>query len=254
MRNSEKVALVTGGARGIGQAIVSSFAAQGFTVYSLDLRDTTMEAARQAAEGRSGTVNGIIGDIRDPAFIEETCAGLESRHGAVDILVNNAGITPKKPDGKKAMMEDWSLELWEEVQRVNVTAMFLFCKALVPAMKEKGWGRIINMSSQAGRTKSHVASAAYSASKAAVLGFTRTMAFEIAPSGITANCIAPGRIDTPLAAVAGKEINIAYAAEIPVGRLGTPEDIAAITDFLASDRAGFLTGITIDATGGYFMI
>ena len=140
------------------------------------------------------------------------------------------------------------------MQRVNVTATFLFCRALVPAMKAKGWGRIVNMSSQAGRTKSHVASAAYAASKAAVLGFTRTMAYEVAASGITANCIAPGRIDTPLAAVAGKELNNAYAAEIPVGRLGTPEDIAAATDFLVSDAASFLTGITIDATGGYLMI
>ncbi|MBL1421436.1 MAG: SDR family oxidoreductase [Alphaproteobacteria bacterium] len=247
MKQKPKVVLVTGGSRGIGAAIVKRFAEHGCIVHSLDLSEPNKTSTI------SGTIIRRLGDVSDPNFVASYCDELITKHGAVDILINNAGITPRKPNGKKALVEEWTVELWDEVLRVNLTAGFLFAKGLIAAMKEKRWGRIVNMSSQAGRTKSDVASACYSASKAALIGFSRTFAAEIAQHGITVNCIAPGRIDTPLAAVAGSALNRKYAAAIPVGRLGTPDDIASITAFLASEEASFLTGITIDANGGYYM-
>jgi 3-oxoacyl-[acyl-carrier protein] reductase len=121
-------------------------------------------------------------------------------------------------------------------------------------MKANGWGRIVNIASQAGRTRTDIAGAHYAASKAGMMGLARTLAVEVGKDGITCNSIAPGRIETPMAAEAGAAVNAAYLTRIPVGRLGTPDDVAAAVAFLASDEAGFISGVTLDVNGGAFMI
>jgi 3-oxoacyl-[acyl-carrier protein] reductase len=147
-----------------------------------------------------------------------------------------------------------SEEEWRKVLDINLTGAFLCSKACLPIMREKGWGRIINIASQAGRTRSDIAGAHYAASKAGMMGLARALAGELGMAGITVNSIAPGRIMTPMAQEAGEAANTAYLARIPVGRLGTPDDVAAAVAFLVSDEAGFISGITLDVNGGAFMI
>ena len=146
-----------------------------------------------------------------------------------------------------------TLDSWQRTYDVNVTSVLLTCQAFVPAMRDAGWGRVVNISSLAGRTKSVVAGPTYSATKAALIGFTRTVAAELASSGVTVNAIAPGRIDTPMAQLAGPETNAIYVAQIPAGRMGRPDEVAAAVAYLASDAAGFVTGVTLDVNGGFFM-
>ena len=144
-------------------------------------------------------------------------------------------------------------QTWNSVLAVNVTGAFLLCREATPAMQEKGWGRVVNISSQAARTRADIAGAAYAASKSAMIGLSRVLASEVGRSGVTVNCIAPGRIESPMQAVAGADATREYVSRIPVGRIGTAADIAATVAFLASEEAGFITGATLDVNGGFFM-
>lgn len=232
--DTPRIALVTGAAQGIGAAIAERLARDGMQVVLADVLDRVEDtAAGLAAEGLA-------------------CTAVRVDLGRIDVVVNNAGISPKH-DGKRAPIDETSLEEWQAVIDINLTACFLIVKAALPSMKANRWGRIVNMASQAGRTRSQVAGSHYSASKAGLIGFTRTLAGEVGPFGITANCIAPGRIDTPMASEAGSEVNARYVGTIPVGRIGTPDDIGAAVAYLASEEAGFVTGVCLDVNGGHFM-
>jgi 3-oxoacyl-[acyl-carrier protein] reductase len=192
-------------------------------------------------------------DVTDTRAHAEFCARVKKDWGNIGILVNNAGISPKQPDGASARIVDVSLDEWSRVLDVNLGSVLRLCQLVVPYMREQGWGRIINISSLAGRTISRVAGVSYSASKAGLLSLTRNLANELGPLGVTANAIAPGRVATSMAMQGGEEINKQYSDLIPVGRLGRPEEVAAVVAFLASENTGFINGATIDINGGYFM-
>jgi 3-oxoacyl-[acyl-carrier protein] reductase len=145
------------------------------------------------------------------------------------------------------------LSEWQTVLRVNLTGPFLMCRECLPLMQRRGWGRIVNMSSIAGRTGSRFPSSVYSASKAGLIGFSRVLAGQVGNAGITVNCVAPGRIVTPHSTLGGPELEAEYAARVPIGRLGDPDDVAGSVEFLTSDEAAFITGAVVDVNGGVFM-
>jgi 3-oxoacyl-[acyl-carrier protein] reductase len=252
MAEAEKrVALVTGAARGIGLGIAGRLARDGAHVVMTDvLSEVKDSAAKLAGEGLS--VEAVVGDVSSQAWTRDVVAQTIARWRSLDILVNNAGISPKR-NNAKVLVRDTDLAQWQSVLDINLTGAFLLCRACVPSMIERKWGRIINISSQAGRSRSDVAGAAYGASKAGLIGFSRVLASEVGSDGVTVNCIAPGRIESPMQAVAGEEATRAYVARIPVGRIGTGADIAASVAFLASEEASFITGAIIDVNGGFFM-
>jgi 3-oxoacyl-[acyl-carrier protein] reductase len=247
----KKVAVVTGAASGIGLAIAKRLARDGLHVVAVDRNAGVNDVA--AALGRDGfAVEGAVVDLAHEHEILALVSGVAERHGRLDILVNNAGISPKI-DGQRAVTETLSTARWLEVLEVNLTAPFLLCRECIPLMKARRWGRIVNMSSRAGRTYVKTAGAHYAATKAALIGFSRVVAGEHGEDGITVNCIAPGRITTPLSEQGSAEMLAALRREIPVGRAGEPDEIAAMTSFLVSDDAGFITGATFDVNGGAFM-
>jgi 3-oxoacyl-[acyl-carrier protein] reductase len=218
--------------------------------------DTSAEALADAQESlkpQGRNVLALQADVSRDAEVEQLIARTRERFGAVSILVNNAGISPKH-DGVKAPVTAMDVEEWRRVLDINLTGAFRCTKACLPDMVSARWGRIVNIASQAGRTRSDIAGAHYAASKAGMMALARTVAGEAGAAGITVNSVAPGRIDTPMAQAAGAAVNAEYLRRIPVGRLGTVDDIAAAVAFLASDEAGFITGVTLDVNGGTFMV
>jgi 3-oxoacyl-[acyl-carrier protein] reductase len=252
MRHSGRVALVTGAARGIGLAIAETLAAGGAHVVMIDMAETIHARCKELVD-RGLSVQAAQMDVAAAESVEAFVQDILDVHGHLDILVNNAGIAPKQPNGLKAPVEKLALAEWEQVLKVNLTGAFLLCRACVPSMRARKWGRIINLTSVAGRAKSDISGAHYCASKAGLIGFSRVLANEVGADGIRVNCIAPGRIMTPLAAVAGEAVNQGYIKQIPAGRLGTPEDIARVASFLASEEVDYVTGTVIDVNGGSFM-
>jgi len=247
---TRRIALVTGAARGLGYAIAQRLGEQGHHVVLHDrLPQVSASAATLTALGLSAEA--LVGECADEAEVSRLVQGVISQHGSIDILVNNAGISPKH-NGQKRATVDTDLGEWREVMRVNLTGPFLMSRACIASMKQRGWGRIVSISSLAGRTGSRYPSTAYSASKAGLIGLSRVLAEELGRSGITVNCIAPGRIETPMSNESGAAVQHEYASRVPVGRLGTPQDIAATVAFLTSDQARFITGTTIDVNGGTF--
>lgn len=246
-----RIALVTGASRGIGHGIAERLARNGAHVVISDVLAEVHEAAERLRSAGLA-VDGVEGSVADEGWTGDVVRRIESDHGSLDILVNNAGISPKR-DGKKIPVRDTPLAQWNEVLAVNLTGAFLLCRAAVPGMTERGWGRIVTISSQAARTRADIAGSAYAASKAGLVALSRVLASEVGRSGVTVNCIAPGRIESPMQAVAGADATDEYVSRIPVGRIGTAADIAATVAFLASEEAGFITGATIDVNGGFFM-
>src|SRR2546427_6703735 len=180
-------------------------------------------------------------------------ADIVQRHGGVDILVNNAGISLKNASGQSNGILEVGLGEVQQILDVNLLSMLRLCQLALPGMKQRGWGRIVNVSSLAGRGKSIVAGPAYMLSKSAVLGLSRSIASEMGQYGITTNCVAPGRILTPMAQQAGDEVNRRYAEQIPVRRLGEAAEVGAAIRYLCSESAGFTNGAVIDVNGGFFM-
>ncbi|MCL6444652.1 MAG: SDR family oxidoreductase [Alicyclobacillus sp.] len=248
----KRLALISGGAKGIGLGIASEFLRQGTQVVILDRDEIALSALVDKLEALGTAYFAYLCDVSDPLQVEDTVGKIERDLGIVNILVNNAGISPKR-NGLRLESHLIPNDEWNRVIEVNLSSVFLLCKAVIPGMRKLGWGRVINISSQAGRTYSKIAGAHYVASKAGIIGFSRILAGENARYGITVNCVAPGRIKTSMMEAAGQEANEAYKLTIPVGRFGLPEDIAAVVAFLASERAGFITGATIDVNGGCFM-
>ena len=244
-----KVAIVTGSGQGMGKAIALALASEGASVVVNDIR---VEMAQQVAEeivtsdGRAIAVNT---DVSDKAQVEEMIVKTLKEFDSVDILVNNAGLLYSTP------VDEISEDEWDRVLKVNLKSVFLCSLAVLPAMKAKKAGKIVNMSSSAGRSTSELGGAHYTTSKAGMLGFSRHLAREMASYGINVNAVCPGLIHTPMIssdACKGKLDH--FLGQIPMNRLGSPAEAADLVLFLASDEASYITGATIDINGGSLMM
>lgn len=248
------VALITGAGRGIGRAIADAHAAAGVRVAYVDHDLPLVEEAASAARERGYEAMALSADVADEEAVALACRRAAETLGTIDILVNNAGISPKTgADGKRANAWEMSSDEWRRVIDVNLTGAFNGMRAVVPGMREIGRGRIVSMSSVAGKTYCDIVGVHYAASKAALIGFTKHLAGELGPYGITINAVAPGRIDTPLVRGTAPGANEAARLATPLRRLGSPEDVANMCLFLTSDAAAFVTGQVCDVAGGWLM-
>jgi acetoacetyl-CoA reductase len=236
------VALVTGGTRGIGLEISKALKADGFKVVAFYHGN---EEAAKAFEKETGG-KAIKTDVADYAAVLKAVETAEKEIGPIKVLVNNAGITK---DGVLHKMEPDS---WHAVLETNLTSCFHLCRAVVPAMRERGFGRIINISSINGQ-KGQFGQTNYAAAKAGMLGFTKALALENAAKGITVNAICPGYIETDMTSAMRPEVLDSIVKQIPAARMGQPQEIAALVSFLASEKAAFINGATIAANGGQYM-
>jgi acetoacetyl-CoA reductase len=238
----DRTALVTGGTRGLGLAISTALCAAGYRVAATYRSDA--QAAHAVAEH-----NGIAvfqWDVGDEAACISGVAAVQERLGPVDVLVNNAGITAD------AMFHKMQLAQWQAVLQTNLGSMFNVTRQVIEGMRERRFGRIVNISSVNGR-KGQAGQTNYAAAKAGILGFTKALALENAARNITVNAIAPGYCETAMVASVRPEVLQAIVAGIPVGRLGSPADVARMVAFLADDAAGFITGATFDVNGGQYL-
>lgn len=251
MAQKQRVAFITGAASGLGLSTAERLTAEGCVTVLVDRADKVLAVAeRLRGEGR--LAEGHVASVTDEATMTTLVNDLATRHGGIDILVNNAGGM-SLPKGGSVAVEDLPTDLWTRTIAVNLTAPFVLCRLALPAMKAKGWGRIINIASRAGRMAVPDTSVSYAATKAGLIGMTRIVADQGAKFGITANCIAPGRIATPGGTNATDAVMQNSLSRIPVGRLGLPSEIAATISFLVSDGAAYITGAVIDVNGGAFM-
>jgi 3-oxoacyl-[acyl-carrier protein] reductase len=238
-----KTALVTGATGGIGSAIARVLHARGATIAVSGTRTGVLEELKASLGER---VHVFACNLSDPADVEKLVPSAEAAMGSVDILVNNAGITR---DGLVMRMKD---EDWQAVIDVNLTASFRLARAAMRGMVRKRWGRIVNISSVVGVT-GNAGQANYVASKAGMIGLTKTLAQELASRNVTVNAIAPGFISTPMTDVLNDKQKEGILLRVPAGRLGTPEDIAAAVLYLSSEEAAYVTGQTLHVNGGMAM-
>jgi 3-oxoacyl-[acyl-carrier protein] reductase len=239
-----QVALVTGASRGIGRAIALALAAQGVKVVGTATTEGGAAGIREALAGSGG--EGRVLDVTDGTALEAAIDDIVKRHGALHILVNNAGITR---DGLAMRMKD---EDWDAVQDTNLKAVFRASRAVMRTMMKQRYGRIVNITSVVGAS-GNAGQANYAAAKAGVAGMTRALARELGSRGVTVNCVAPGFIATDMTEGLPEAQKAALLAQIPLGRLGTAEEIAATVAFLASPAAGYITGAELHVNGGMFM-
>lgn len=241
----KKVALITGSSRGIGRAVAAKLASDGYAVcINYIERQDKAEEHVKALTAAGCDAMCFQADVADADAVDAMVKAVRERFGHISLLVNNAGIA------RQCLFQDISREYWKRIFDVNLNGAFNTIQAVLPNMLHEHSGCIINTSSIWGL---HGASCevAYSASKHAIVGLTRSLAQELAPSGIRVNCVAPGVIDTDMVQVLGSDTLSELADDTPVGRLGTPEDIAALVSFLASDAASFITGQVITSDGGF---
>lgn len=238
-----EVALVTGASRGIGKAIAEQLVADGATVIGTA---TTESGAENISEYLQGNGKGMCLNVTDADSITSTLKTITADFGAVSILVNNAGITK---DNLLMMMKE---DQWHDVIDTNLTSIYRLSKAVIRTMMKARKGRIINIASVVGLT-GNPGQTNYSATKAGMLGFTKSLAREIGSRNITVNCVAPGFIDTDMTKELPEEQRDALISQIPLNRLGNPADIAAAVSFLSSPQAAYITGETINVNGGMFM-
>jgi NAD(P)-dependent dehydrogenase (short-subunit alcohol dehydrogenase family) len=241
-----RIAIITGASKGLGKAMALALSAEGANValVSRDMAQLEQVAAEIGSMG--GCAAAFPADVTSEDQVRAVERAVLNRFGRVHILINNAGINIRKP------VEEFTMDEWRRVMDTNVTAAFLMCRSFVPVMKGQGYGRILNMTS----IMSHVSMPhriAYSTSKTALLGMTRTLALELAPEAITVNGISPGPFGTEMNRVLmeNPEVNARFVASIPLGRWGKVEEIGSLAVFLCSDEAGFITGTDILIDGGW---
>lgn len=248
----QRTALITGGTTGIGAAISLALAEAGFAVvaayYPKDPRSATAKANSQwladmRAAGHSARIHPV--DVTDYASCSTLAFDVQAGGKTVDVLVNNAGITVDRTIRKMEEKE------WDIVLRTNLYGVFNMTKQFIGGMTERGFGRIISISSVSAE-KGQFGQANYAAAKAGILGFTKAVALEVAGKGVTVNAVAPGFVETDMVRLMPQNILDDAIANVPVRRLGRPDEIAAVVAFLASDKAGFITGACIDANGGIY--
>ena len=243
----KKVAFITGGSRGIGRAIARRLAAEGCAVGIdyLQAKDQAEDLVRELT-ARGCAAVAVQADVADREAVTAAIRRVEAELGAVSLLVNNAGIA------EQHQFQDITEDFWRRIFAVNVDGAFHTIQAVLPRMIHEKAGCIVNISSIWG-LRGASCEAAYACTKAALIGLTRSLALELAPSGIRVNCVAPGAIETDMVRVLGPETRAMLVEETPLGRLGTPEDIAHAVAFLASKEAGFITGQVLGADGGFIV-
>ena len=238
----DRTALVTGASRGIGKSIAERLVDDGFFVVGTSTTDSGVENI-QGWLGDRGI--GLMMRVEDSALVEASVQRISKRCGDVSVLINNAGITR---DSLLVRMKD---DEWSDVIETNLAGTFRLCKSVLRSMIKARWGRIVNVGSVVGRM-GNPGQTNYAASKAGIEGFTRALAQEVGSRGITANCVAPGFIDTDMTAALGDEQVENLAATIPLGRIGSPRDVASAVSFLVSEDAGYITGETLNVNGGLY--
>jgi len=238
----QRTALVTGGTRGLGKAIALALQAEGNKVAVV--YHSNEEAAK--AFSRETGIPAFHWDVSDYEACARGISQVEHEIGPIDILINDAGVT------SDAVLHKMSREQWRKVIDINLGSMFNMCRHVIEGMRTRGFGRIINISSINGQ-KGQLGQTNYSAAKAGILGFTKALALESARKNITVNAIAPGYCATDMVAAVPEQAMQAIVAGIPVGRIGSPEDIGRVAAFLADDASGFITGATFEVNGGQYM-
>jgi 3-oxoacyl-[acyl-carrier protein] reductase len=241
-----KTALVTGASQGIGRAVALRLAKDGISVALAARNEEKLKEVAAEITGSGGNAAIFVLDVANEESIKATAKSVLAHYGKLDILVNNAGIT------RDNLLLRMKRADWDDVLQTNLTGTFLLTQALMGSMIKARSGRIINISSVVGRI-GQAGQANYAASKAGLIGFTMSLAREIASRGVTANVVAPGFIESPMTAVLDEKQNASILAHIPLGRVGSDADVAHAVAFLASDEAGYITGHVLDVNGGMFM-
>ena len=244
-----RTAIVTGAGQGMGAAIAIALARRGATVVVNDVDDERAERTVAELESRGASAISAPGSVIDAGDVQRMVDRAVERFGSVHILVNNAGVL------RPTRVADISEDEWDLVVDVNLKGTFLCSQAVLGSMQAAGWGRIVNLSSTAGKNISTVGGAHYTAAKAGILGLTRHLAKEVAADGITVNAVCPGLFGTEMVRATIDDARLdAYAKSFPIPRLGQPEEVAELIAFLASDRAAYITGASLDINGGDLMI
>jgi 3-oxoacyl-[acyl-carrier protein] reductase len=243
MRLKHKVSIVTGAAQGIGLATALKFAEEGATVVVCDLRPEGVDAAVALVRARGAQAMGFALNVTDRAALDTMAAAVNERFGSIDVLVNNAGIT------KDARLQKMTLEQFDAVIDVNLRGVFHATQAVLPTMLHQGSGVILNASSVVG-IYGNFGQTNYAASKFGVIGFTKTWSRELGPKGIRVNAVAPGFVETPILATIPDKVLQQMREQVPLHRLGKPEEIANVYAFLASDEASYVNGAVIEVSGG----
>lgn len=247
MRLKDRVAVISGAARGIGRAIAFTFSREGAKVALLDVERSRLEASREEVEKRGGHAIALPCDITKSAEVQRAMDEVKKTFGRIDILVNNAGII------RRGTIETVTEEDWDRVIEVNLKGTFNCCKAVVETMKAQRYGKIVNVSSIAAKLGDITSAPGYGPSKAGIDALTKTLARHLAPYGINVNAVSPHAIETEMSAQWSEERRREVIASIPLARLGKPEDVAEAALFLASDEASFITGEILDVNGGALM-